>query len=71
MGLKDKPKTWAGMTLRNIHTGALYKVEYAFMSHVQLAPLPNGEPCGGRLFWDYRNVRKHFKETDDKNGYNI
>lgn len=56
--ISDKPKTWKGMTLRNIHTGWTYVVEYALLSHVMLKSTVNDS----RLFWDYRNIRKHFVE---------
>lgn len=58
MGLKDKPKTWKGLKLKNKHTGNVYIVECAIMSHVQLRQ----KKTQSVLYWDYRNVRNHFEE---------
>jgi len=61
MSLQNKPGTWTGMILKNKNTGCVYRVDYAIMSHVQLSSVVGSR----RLFWDYRNVRKHFIETDN------
>ncbi len=61
MRLEDKPGTWGGMKLRNIHTHCVCVVDYAVMSHVQLIEVVSGN----RFFWDYRKVRKHFVEKDN------
>lgn len=49
------------MILKNKNTGCVYRVDYAILSHVQLSSVVGSR----RLFWDYRNVRKHFIETDN------